>query len=458
MFDTDSQKSIIKVIGVGGGGCNAVKHMYNQNIDNVTYVVCNTDNQALHNSPVPRKITLGYEITKGAGAGNMPDVGRKCAEASAEELRHLFDDDTEMVFITAGMGGGTGTGAGPVVAQIAKEAGMLTIGIVTIPFLFEGEKKILKALDGAKEMQKHVDALLVINNERLTEIYPDLDFFNAFSKADDILTNAARSISEIITENCEVNVDFQDVKTTLRDSGSAIIATGYGEGENRVSNAIHNALNSPLLRAHDINTTKRLLLKFNYNPNTKNPFSTKEINQIRDFTANLTRSGSIDVKWGLKKDESLGDAIKMTILAAGIDITLKQDHSEENDKEQKEIIFHSPEDRETESSDDKKAREEEDKLRLMEIYGKETINRQSQDNAKVKYAVLRPSQFDDDRVIDMLDRTPAYKRNPRFNESLSQISKDNQTTPDAGIRQSGIIDKESENYGSSEGDSAQIVF
>ena len=225
---SDPTGAIIKVIGIGGGGGNAVNYMYQQKIRHINFVVCNTDRQALSMSPVPTKILLGKDITHGLGAGNVPEVGRKCAEASREDLAALFNDETEMVFITAGMGGGTGTGAAPVVAQVAKEAGMLTIGIVTVPFMFEGEKKIIKALDGANEMKKHVDALLIINNENLIDLYKDLNFFNAFSKADDTLANAARSISEIISEPCYVNVDFQDVKTTLKDSGSAIIATAMG--------------------------------------------------------------------------------------------------------------------------------------------------------------------------------------------------------------------------------------
>ena len=230
-FDNFDNDAIIKVIGVGGGGGNAVNYMYRQNIPNVNFVVCNTDKQALSVSPVPNKLILGYDITHGRGAGNKPDVGRACAEASADDIRKLFDDQTEMVFITAGMGGGTGTGAAPVVARIARDAGMLTIGIVTVPFLFEGESKIIKALEGAEELKKHVDALLVINNENLVELYKDYSVFNAFEKADDTLANAARSISEIISEKMFINVDFQDVKTVLKDSGTAIISTAFGEGD-----------------------------------------------------------------------------------------------------------------------------------------------------------------------------------------------------------------------------------
>ncbi|MDD6020541.1 MAG: cell division protein FtsZ, partial [bacterium] len=217
--DIEPQSPIIKVVGVGGGGCNAVSHMYNQKIQGVSFVVCNTDRQALNNSPVPVRLLIGPNTTQGLGAGNDPEVAKAAAEESEAEVAALFDDTTKMVFITAGMGGGTGTGAAPVVARIARDKGVLTVGIVTIPFLFEGNKKILKAINGADEMSKYVDAILVINNERLTEIYPDLDFLSAFGKADDTLSTAARSISDLITVNGKINLDFKDVNTTLRDGG-----------------------------------------------------------------------------------------------------------------------------------------------------------------------------------------------------------------------------------------------
>ena len=239
-FEDDFNKmpTIIKVVGVGGGGNNAINHMYAQKIEGVSFVVLNTDRQALNGSPVPNRVLIGPNTTKGLGAGNKPELARAAAEESADEIASLFDDDTKMVFITAGMGGGTGTGAAPVVARIAQDKGMLTIGIVTIPFLFEGQKKIMKALAGADEMSKYVDALLIINNQRLIDIYPDLDFDNAFGKADDTLSTAARSISEIITASGKINLDFNDVNTTLRDGGVAIISCGYGEGEHRVTKAI----------------------------------------------------------------------------------------------------------------------------------------------------------------------------------------------------------------------------
>ena len=329
-FLDDPNRSIIKVIGVGGGGGNAVNYMYRQEIPNVQFVVCNTDKQHLDDSPVPHKVLLGESVTKGRGAGNNPEVGRKCAEASVDEIKELFTDGTEMVFITAGMGGGTGTGAAPVVARLAKEAKMLTIGIVTVPFMFEGNKKIVKAIEGANEMRQHVDALLLINNENIIELYPDYNLFNAFEKADDTLANAARSISDIISERCYINVDFEDVKTTLKDSGTAIISTAYGEGEKRISDAINNALHSPLLKTHDIYTSKRLLFKFTCNKNADNPIRGEEITEIYNFTSKLP--SSIDVKWGIGDDPTLGDRVKITVLASGFAVTLRDGEKEKDSK------------------------------------------------------------------------------------------------------------------------------
>lgn len=408
----DSGSSIIKVIGVGGGGSNAVNYMYNQNIPLIRFVVCNTDLQALNLSPVPNKLLLGPQITKGGGAGNVPEVGRQCAEASVEEIRQLFTDETEMVFITAGMGGGTGTGAAPVVAREAKAAGMLTIGIVTVPFMFEGKKKIFKALAGAEEMKKYVDALLIINNENIIELYKDFNFFNAFSKADDTLANAARSISEIISEPCYVNVDFQDVKTTLKDSGSAIIATAVGEGENRITDAIQKALHSPLLKLHDINTSKRLLFKFICSKDSENPIRAEEIAEITNFTSRLP--ASIDVKWGIGDDPSLGDKVKITVLASGFDVTI----SEKGD----EVIMLKPtfddEPKQAKNNSQEKKAEEQ----MAQVYGLEKLKEQERDAARMKYVVLTPEQFDDHEVIALLERTPTWNRPAHFNEDLRKLS------------------------------------
>lgn len=423
-FADDKSSAIIKVIGVGGGGDNAVNYMYRQNIPNVNFVVCNTDEQALKMSPVPNQLILGWDVTHGRGAGNDPDKGRQCAEASADEIRALFDSNTEMVFITAGMGGGTGTGAAPVVARIAKEEGKLTIGIVTVPFLFEGKKKIMKAFEGAKEMQKHVDALLVINNENLIEIYPDYDFFNAFEKADDTLANAARSISEIISEECYINVDFEDVKATLKESGTAIISTAYGEGKNRISSAISNALHSPLLKKHDINTSKRLLLKFSCNRQSERPITTVEMTEIYNFTSKLP--DTIDVKWGIADNPGLGDKLKVTILASGFNLTLvdgaKGAGDDREDSKDKDIVIFGSE---TGDPAAKTAQEEEMDRQIKELYGAEKLTKQLREVNKAKYAVLEPSQFDNHEIAALLERTPAFNRNQQFLDEMRRIMEGN---------------------------------
>lgn len=414
-----AERAIIKVIGVGGGGGNAVNYMYRQHIPLINYVVVNTDKQALGLMDVPTKLMIGYDITHGLGAGNNPEVGRECAEADVDKIGTLFDENTEMVFITSGMGGGTGTGAAPIVAKVAKEAGMLTIGIVTVPFLFEGEKKILKALEGAKEMQKHVDALLVINNENLLEIYEDEDFFNCFEKADETLTNAARSISEIISEKCYINVDFQDVKTTLKDSGTAIISTAYGEGDKRITQAIQNALASPLLKTHNISTSKRLLFKFSCNRFNKNkPLTAKEIKEIRQFTSRLP--SSIDVKWGIADNPELGDKVKVTILASGFDVVF--DMNDEHNKpidikgglseldNDAGVVFDTP----TSGKKDTNAVFE-------DIYGTNATKGMVLERLRMRCFVLRPEEFDDDEVIARLERKPTRSRDSHTNEEIHEL-------------------------------------
>ena len=296
-FPTDSPK-IIKVIGVGGGGGNAVNHMYREGIHDVTFVLCNTDNQALKDSPVPVKLQLGKE---GLGAGNRPARARKAAEESIEDIKNMLNDGTKMVFITAGMGGGTGTGAAPIIAQTAKEMDILTIGIVTIPFRWEGDKKIDQALDGVEEISKHVDALLVINNEKLSEIYSELSVDDAFDKADDTLSVAAKSIAEIITLHGKVNLDFNDVKTVLKDGGVAIMSTGYGEGDNRVSEAIKNAQHSPLLNNNDIFNSKKVLLNISYSSQYKLMMS--EMDEVKEFMNRFSRD--FETKFGMAIDDKL---------------------------------------------------------------------------------------------------------------------------------------------------------
>ncbi|MBO4215438.1 MAG: cell division protein FtsZ, partial [Bacteroidaceae bacterium] len=311
--------SIIKVIGVGGGGSNAVNHMYNEGIHDVTFVVCNTDNKALQDSPVPEKIQLGSE---GLGAGNRPERARKATEESIEAIKSMLSDGTKMAFITAGMGGGTGTGAAPLIAKTAKDMGILTVGIVTIPFRWEGNKKIDQALDGVEEMSKNVDALLVINNERLREIYQDFTVIKAFAKADDTLCNAARSIAEIITMHGVINLDFNDVSTVLKDGGVAIMSTGYGSGEGRVTKGIEDALNSPLLNDRDIYRANKILLRISVPDEAgegNSALMMDEMNEVHEFMAKIKRD-DVETKWGLSVDPSLTDQVKITILATGFGV------------------------------------------------------------------------------------------------------------------------------------------
>jgi len=305
--------SIIKVIGVGGGGGNAVNHMYNQGFRDVSFVVCNTDNQALRHSPVPLKIQLG----EGLGAGGKPEVARKAAETSIENIQEVLKDNTKMIFITAGMGGGTGTGASPVVAKVAQELGILTVGIVTIPFAFEGNLKIRQAMEGVLALSEHVDALLVINNEKLREIFPDLTLSNAFAKADDVLTNAARSIAEIITVPGYINTDFADVYSILHKGNVAIMNTGYASGENRITKAISDALNSPLLKTNDVKGAGKVLL--NLYCSTEHQIKMEEVQQINDFMASV--GDDIQVIWGASFDDELGDQVKITLIATGYDVS-----------------------------------------------------------------------------------------------------------------------------------------
>jgi cell division protein FtsZ len=399
--DKEKARTIIKVMGVGGGGNNAINHMYMQNIEGVSFVVLNTDRQQLNESPVPNRVLLGPNTTHGLGAGNVPETARRAAEESEAEIAQLFDDDTKMVFITAGMGGGTGTGAAPVVARIAHERGVLTIGIVTIPFLFEGPKKILKALAGAEEMGKYVDALLIINNQSLTEIYSDLDFTNAFGKADDTLTIAARSISDLITINGVINLDFNDVNTTLRNGGAAIISSGYGKGERRVAKAIEDALESPLLKNRDVYGAKKILMNFYFNPNSEAPLIMEEMNEIQEFMANFV-DPDIDVIWGTAYDYSLEDQIKVTVLAAGFNVSLDKEAPVPSVSLRREssTVANSP------------ARSEDEVLKGA--YGDEAINKLRGKQLSSRYIVLTADQMDDDDIIDMMEKTPTYKRKPDF--------------------------------------------
>ncbi len=402
----------IIVVGVGGGGNNAVNHMFKQGIEHVSFVVVNTDQQALTTSSVPNKLLIGPNVTKGLGAGNKPEVAREAAEESAAEIANLFDENIDVVFVTAGMGGGTGTGAAPVVARIAKEKGLLTIGIVTIPFMFEGMKKIQKAIIGADEMSKFVDAIMIVNNERLIEIYHDLEFATAFAKADDILSTAASSIAEIITRKGYINLDFNDVNTTLRDGGTAIISVGYGEGENRVTKAIEDALHSPLLKNTDVLSSKRILFNLYYSRTANNKFSISEFRELNDFINSV--EDDVDVIWGITYDESLGDKVKFTILAAGFEVTI-------NEEKGKKIVLPTGSD----SSSDQAI----DTVKVASYYGSEAVASTIGKRATRDYIVLTPEQLDDDAAIDNFEKSPTFSRNKRSIATPTAAKNETPNTP-----------------------------
>ncbi len=409
--DPCKNNSIIKVIGVGGGGGNAVNHMYREGIHDVTFVLCNTDAQALNDSPVPVHLQLGKE---GLGAGNRPERARQAATESIEDIRHMLNDGTKMAFITAGMGGGTGTGAAPVVAQVSKDMGILTVGIVTIPFKFEGPKKIDQALDGVEEMAKHVDALLVINNERLREIYQGLGVLDAFSKADDTLSVAAKSIAEIITTHGLINLDFNDVKTVLKDGGVAIMSTGFGEGEERVKKAIDDALNSPLLNDNDVFNSKKILLSIafsNGKSEENNGLRMEEMNYVSDFMARF--GANFEIKWGLALDPELGKKVKVTILATGFGV---EDVEPSEERKRRTI------------EDTKRQADEEDKQiarqnRRDHYYGKDANNPQYKRRPHI--FIFSQDDLDNEDVILKVEDTPTYKRTRQMLDDIRSQSNGN---------------------------------
>ena len=393
-LNTDNNVStspcIIKVIGVGGGGGNAINHMYNEGIDDVTYVVCNTDNKALQDSPVPCKIQLGSE---GLGAGNRPERARAAALESIEEIRKMLSDGTRMVFITAGMGGGTGTGAAPIVAQCAMDAGILTVGIVTIPFEFEGVMKQDQALDGVEELSKHVDALLVINNERLRDIYPELTVMTAFAKADDTLSIAARSIAEIITMHGRINMDFQDVKTVLKDGGVALMSSGEADGENRVTKAIENAIKSPLLNNNSIESSRKILINITCSEGDE-ALTMQEMGEIHEFMQRFQHR--VEVKWGLTLIPDYGKKVKITLLATGFGLdsvpgmeALKERCAAEQSKTDKE-------------------QEEEREQRRREYYNHDANHAPVRRRPSI--FVFGANELDNDDIISRVESTPTYKR------------------------------------------------
>jgi cell division protein FtsZ len=436
-----SQNCIIKVIGVGGGGSNAVNHMFNQGIKDVNFLVCNTDEQALVNSPVPIKIQLGESLTEGKGAGNKPEKGKQAAIENLSNIENVLQDNTRMVFITAGMGGGTGTGAAPIIAKAAKEMGILTVGIVTIPFKFEGKLRINQALDGIAEMEKNVDSLLVINNEKLREMYGDLKLSNAFSKADDVLSTAARGIAEIITVHGYINVDFADVETVMKDSGVAIMGSSSASGENRSVKAIQQALESPLLNSNDIRGAKNILLNIT---SGIDEITMDEVGEVTDYVQETVGSNA-SIIWGTGTDNALEDQVNVTIIATGFDTTNIAEFSkrnkpkvqrfELNDSSEEDMVLKvegeelidldlGNSDEETSRVVDFSAQEkaEEERINLFykaspkkkEFGPVETSEFCSQRN-KITSGVgerfiISQEEMEDDRYIERLENIPAYKR------------------------------------------------
>mgnify|MGYP003455501583 FL=1 len=409
--DPDKSNSIIKVIGVGGGGGNAVNHMYRKGIHDVTFVLCNTDNQALNDSPVPVHLQLGKE---GLGAGNKPEKARKAAEESADDIREMLNDGTRMAFITAGMGGGTGTGAAPVIARISKEMDILTVGIVTIPFRWEGTQKIDQALDGVEEMAKHVDALLVINNDRLREIYPDLSVQDAFGKADDTLSIAAKSISEIITEHGLINLDFNDVKTVLKDGGVAIMSTGYGEGEGRVKKAIEAAINSPLLNEKDVFNSKKILLNITFaGGKNGDGLMMDEMGDVNEF---MEKFSDFEIKWGLAINPELEKKVKVTILATGFGV----EHVEGMDNHIKRGI---------KQKDDEAIEAQVKKEDRRDRYYHDTPNKTRYRRRPHIYC-FNAEDLDNENVISAVEQSPTYKRTREILENIHNQANGHPTTVD----------------------------
>ena len=398
-YDFDLAKApqtIIKVIGVGGGGGNAVSNMYREGIQDVSFVLCNTDNQALQKSEVPDKLLIGRNTTNGLGSGNVPERGEAAAIESEKEIHDMLDDGTRMAFVTAGMGGGTGTGAGPIVAKISKDMGILTVGIVTIPFVFEGRPKIVKALKGVRKMAQNVDSLLVINNERLRN-FADMPVPQANRKADETLTIAAKSIAEIVTTNLEQNVDFADVDTTMRNSGVALISIGFGEGEGRLHQAINEALENTLVNdVNNIFNAKRVAFVIYYSHEDELRIS--EMTDIHNFMSQFKTE--YEVKWGHGYDDSLGHKIKITILVTGFGLEDILTQSEQQELATEEEIRLAAEREEAA----RKAREEEDKW-VKQYYG-EYID--SRPNAEI--VLLTLDELDDDTLIAFMEDKPAYKR------------------------------------------------
>lgn len=452
-FDLEKASgSIIKVIGVGGGGGNAVNHMFQQGIKDVGFMVCNTDAQALANSPIPLRVQLGSSLTEGRGAGNKPEIGREAAVENINDVKQAIAGDTKMVFITAGMGGGTGTGAAPVIAEACKELNILTVGIVTIPFRNEGRRRIKQAIDGIAEMQSHVDSLLVINNEKIREMYGDFKISEAFAKADNVLATAAKGIAEIITVPGYINVDFADVETVMRKSGVALMGSATASGENRALRAVEEALNSPLLNNNDIRGAKNILL------NITSGFEEVTMDEIGEITDYIqTKAGNdADLIWGNGLDENMGDEICVTVIATGFNVNSipemaasqkveKTYHSLENQRPDPFANLKSPAPPsfQTKPVDTPKPKTNQGMIEFEVGYARneeiDALYGRKEPSFEVDYTPNIDFSLQGDDVVDELENIPAYRRKNmnvqnnrnRFENKLSRFSlspdEDNQT-------------------------------
>jgi len=387
----ENESSIIKVIGVGGGGGNAVNYMYQQGIKDVDFVICNTDAQALEKSKVPLKIQLGESLTQGRGAGNKPEKGEQSAIENLEDVTEILADNTKMVFITAGMGGGTGTGAAPIIAKAAKDMGILTVGIVTIPFRFEGRQRFAQAIDGIRKLKESVDSLLVIDNAKLSEIYGDLKLSTAFSKADDVLSTAAKGIAEIITLHGYINVDFEDVRTVMTDSGVAVMGSASAEGEGRAIIAIREALTSPLLDNNDVRGARSILLNIS---SGAEEVTMDEVGEITDYVYEAV-GDSGNIIWGTGQDETLGNKVSVTIIATGFESDATDNHEVKTENQ----VVNRPSAFKGERGSAKNADTQKLQLELDPMPEKQTKH----------YRMLDANNMDENELKENED-IPAYKR------------------------------------------------
>lgn len=405
-----NQSNVIKVIGVGGGGSNAVNHMYNKGIKGVDFVVCNTDAQALNSSPVPFKIQLGAALTEGLGAGANPEIGEQSAMESMEDIKNMLNTKSKMLFITVGMGGGTGTGAAPIIAKIAQELDILTVGIVTIPFSFEGKMRNEQAQIGIRRLRKHVDSLVVINNNKLREVYGNLGFKAGFSKADEVLSTAATGIAEVITHHYTQNIDLRDAKTVLSNSGTAIMGSAQASGSNRAQNAITKALDSPLLNDNKIEGAKNVLLLI---VSGTSEVTIDEIGEINDYIQSEAKT-NVDIIMGVGEDESFGDAIAVTIIATGFN---PEQQNEISKLESKKIVHRLEEDRSTpapvKQEEQPKVEEEIEDTRVVH-----TLEMDETDNIQVEYETVSP------------EKPPSIETSP-YVESFELNMVEEETTPSA---------------------------